>query len=89
MEKNTICLFVICCILVVSYAYDTNSKAIDQKQVSDWCISQEGAPDDKMQAFIDYACGVADCGPIHAGAPCIDPNTLMGIASIHELEGKF
>ncbi|KAG8369034.1 hypothetical protein BUALT_Bualt15G0108400 [Buddleja alternifolia] len=81
MEKNNICLFVICCILVVTYAYDTNSKAFDQKQAGDWCISQEGAPDDKMQAFMIYACGVAYCEPIQAGAPCFDPNTVKSHAN--------
>ncbi|KZT76957.1 glucan endo-1,3-beta-glucosidase-like [Dorcoceras hygrometricum] len=48
---------------------------------SNWCVAQIGAPQDKLQGFIDYACGVVDCTAIQPGAPCFEPNNLVMHAS--------
>ncbi|KZV24934.1 glucan endo-1,3-beta-glucosidase 13-like [Dorcoceras hygrometricum] len=46
-----------------------------------WCVAQTGAPTVKLQAFLDYACGVNDCSAIQSGAPCFEPNDLVSHAS--------
>ncbi|KAK6159752.1 hypothetical protein DH2020_003133 [Rehmannia glutinosa] len=81
MEKNNILLFLLCCLLSVAYVSKTHSKPVGQKQANDWCIAQANAPSDKLQAFINYACGVVDCTAIQPGGTCFDPNTIVSHAS--------
>ncbi|KZV31210.1 glucan endo-1,3-beta-glucosidase 12 [Dorcoceras hygrometricum] len=47
----------------------------------DWCVAQTGVPTDKLQAFLDYACGVNDCSAIQSGASCFEPNDVISHAS--------
>lgn len=46
-----------------------------------WCMAQLGAPADKLQAFMDYSCGVNDCTAIQPGAPCFEPNNVVSHTS--------
>ncbi|EYU26775.1 hypothetical protein MIMGU_mgv11b0163001mg, partial [Erythranthe guttata] len=65
----------------VVYGYETKFEPNGHKQTVNWCISQANAPQDKLQAFIDYGCGVVDCSAIQLGGPCYDPDTVVGHAS--------
>ncbi|KAG6543786.1 hypothetical protein Mapa_014817 [Marchantia paleacea] len=51
--------------------------------VASWCLAKATADPAALQVGIDYACseGKANCGPIQAGQPCFDPNTLVNHAS--------
>jgi hypothetical protein len=47
-----------------------------------WCICKPSASDAALQRTIDYACGNgADCAPLHAGAKCHNPDTLLAHCS--------
>lgn len=48
-----------------------------------WCVANEQVAEEKLQAGIDYACGLggADCRPIQDGATCYDHNSLASQAS--------
>ncbi|XP_074270372.1 major pollen allergen Ole e 10-like [Silene latifolia] len=48
-----------------------------------WCIALPDASQTDLQIALDWACGSgnADCGPIQAGGPCFEPNTLVSHAS--------
>ncbi|KAL3620695.1 hypothetical protein CASFOL_035607 [Castilleja foliolosa] len=81
MAKINLSLFFLGCLLSATCVFATRPNYFDQKQAADWCVAQPSAPEDKLQAFIDYACGVTDCGPISLGGPCYDPNTKQGHAS--------
>ncbi|KAL7105733.1 hypothetical protein ACP275_07G063100 [Erythranthe tilingii] len=72
MEKINISLFLIFFLVGVAH-----SKSIGHKQVGNWCVAQANAPDDKMQGFLDYACGVTDCAAIQSGGPCYDANNIF------------
>ncbi|KAG8363984.1 hypothetical protein BUALT_Bualt19G0079200 [Buddleja alternifolia] len=82
MEKKNLILLLVCCLFGhVVYASDENSKLIGQKQASSWCIFQLTTPPEKMQAFLDYACGKIDCGPIKPGGVCFFPDVLPAHAN--------
>ncbi|XP_012844508.1 PREDICTED: glucan endo-1,3-beta-glucosidase 7-like [Erythranthe guttata] len=69
MEKINISLFLICFIVGVAH-----SEPIGDKQADHWCIARPKIPNEKLQAFIDYACGIIDCAAIQPGGPCYNPN---------------
>lgn len=46
-----------------------------------WCIATVSAPNNKLQGFLDYACGRLDCSAIRRGGSCFEPNTLKNHAS--------
>ncbi|KAL8048406.1 hypothetical protein ABFX02_07G063200 [Erythranthe guttata] len=73
MEKINISLFLICLLVGVAHSKPT----IGRKQAVDWCIAIANTPADKLQGFIDYACGVIDCSAILPGGPCYAPNNLL------------
>ncbi|KAI3455250.1 hypothetical protein Pfo_011913, partial [Paulownia fortunei] len=82
MAKNYLCLFLVSCLLsVVVHAGNKHSKSAGKKDDKDWCIAQVEAPSDKMQGFLDYACGKVDCGPIQPGGACFVPDILLNHAS--------
>ncbi|KAL9162027.1 hypothetical protein ABFS82_07G060800 [Erythranthe guttata] len=83
MDKiNMLSLFLICCLFGAAYGYKTNSKPSGQKDIPDtWCIAKPNAPQDKLQGFINYACGEVDCGVVQPGGQCYDPNTVLSHAS--------
>ncbi|KAL9162032.1 hypothetical protein ABFS82_07G061300 [Erythranthe guttata] len=78
---NVVSLFLFCCIFCVVYGSETSSKLNGRKQATDWCISRPNAPQDKLQAFIEYGCGIVDCSVIQPGGPCYDPNTVVSHAN--------
>ncbi|KZV31211.1 glycosyl hydrolase family 17 protein [Dorcoceras hygrometricum] len=47
----------------------------------EWCVAETRAPTDKLQAFLDYSCGVINCSAIQPGAPCFEPNDVISHAS--------
>ncbi|KAL3620694.1 hypothetical protein CASFOL_035606 [Castilleja foliolosa] len=81
MEKITLSLIFLGCLLSATCVFATRPNYFDQKQAADWCVAQPNAPEDKLQAFIDYACGATDCTPIISGGSCFEPNTKQGHAS--------
>lgn len=48
-----------------------------------WCVARAGVSAINLQIALDWACGLgkADCGPIQAGGPCFNPNSLLSHAS--------
>ncbi|GFP79387.1 glucan endo-1 3-beta-d-glucosidase [Phtheirospermum japonicum] len=50
-------------------------------QANSWCVLQGNVPDERAQAFINYACGVVDCTAIQPGGPCFYPNSPASHAS--------
>ncbi|XP_047051061.1 uncharacterized protein LOC124656343 [Lolium rigidum] len=47
-----------------------------------WCVCRPDASDEALQSTLDYACGNgADCAPLHAGAQCHSPDTLVAHCS--------
>jgi hypothetical protein len=47
-----------------------------------WCTCRPDASEEALQKTLDYACGSgADCAPLHAGAQCHSPNTLVAHCS--------
>ncbi|KAL9172206.1 hypothetical protein ABFS82_03G030100 [Erythranthe guttata] len=81
MNKTNVSLFLVFCLFGTVYGYETKFEPNGHKQTVNWCISQANAPQDKLQAFIDYGCGVVDCSTIQLGGRCYDPNTVEGHAS--------
>ncbi|KAL3633654.1 hypothetical protein CASFOL_022416 [Castilleja foliolosa] len=51
--------------------------------MAEWCIANEQTPDSKLQAGLDWACGIggADCTKILPGHACYPPNTVRAHAS--------
>ncbi|KZV47415.1 glucan endo-1,3-beta-glucosidase-like protein 3, partial [Dorcoceras hygrometricum] len=45
------------------------------------CLAQVGSPPPLMRGFIDYACGVNDCGHIQLDGLCFKPNIVYEHAS--------
>ncbi|KAL7145157.1 hypothetical protein ABFS83_07G061300 [Erythranthe nasuta] len=81
MDKINVLLLLISCIFGVVYGHETtNSTSIGQKQLVKWCIAQPSAPQDKLQGFIDYACGVVDCSAIQPGGSCYYPTMVVSHA---------
>ncbi|PIN01984.1 Glucan endo-1,3-beta-D-glucosidase [Handroanthus impetiginosus] len=81
MKKTNLSLFIFCCLLGVVYAYDTNSKLDGRKAFHTWCIVKPDVPVDKLQGFINYACGIVNCAAIQVGGACFYPNTITSHAS--------
>ncbi|KAG8379730.1 hypothetical protein BUALT_Bualt07G0119800 [Buddleja alternifolia] len=78
MAKRFLSLFLVSCLLGVAvHAGNRSFKLSSEKDVKDWCVVQGSAPPDKMQGFLDYACGKVDCGPIKPGGACFDPDFLF------------
>lgn len=47
-----------------------------------WCVPKQGLNDTLLQGNLNYACGHGvDCGPIQAGGPCFQPDTLEAHAA--------
>lgn len=48
-----------------------------------WCVASQHAEEGKLQAALDYACGLgkAKCDQIQEGATCFQPNTVLAHAS--------
>jgi hypothetical protein len=47
-----------------------------------WCVCRPNASDAALQMTIDYACANgAYCAPLHAGAQCHSPDTLLAHCS--------
>ncbi|KAL7105726.1 hypothetical protein ACP275_07G062600 [Erythranthe tilingii] len=80
MDKINIFLLLISCIFGVVYGHDTNSTSIGQKQLVQWCIAQPSAPQEELQGFIDYSCGVVDCSAIQPGGSCYYPTMVVSHA---------
>ncbi|KAL7247505.1 hypothetical protein ACSBR2_002423 [Camellia fascicularis] len=52
--------------------------------IKKWCVPNEDASDEALQANIDFVCsssGRVDCSPIEEGGQCFDPNTVRSHAS--------
>ncbi|KAI3441305.1 C-CAP/cofactor C-like domain-containing protein [Psidium guajava] len=50
--------------------------------IGTWCVPENGTPDPKLQADLDFACGNgANCDPIKPGGPCFEPNTVKSHAT--------
>ncbi|XP_073038371.1 glucan endo-1,3-beta-glucosidase 7-like [Primulina eburnea] len=83
MAKNVlVILFLASCLVGVALSSRPQNAKFNTNQVGkDWCVAQIGAPADKLQGFIDYACGINDCLAIQPGAPCFEPNNLVSHAS--------
>ncbi|KAL3620692.1 hypothetical protein CASFOL_035604 [Castilleja foliolosa] len=75
MEKITLSLIFLGCLLSATCVFANRPNYFDQKQAANWCVAQPNATDEKLQEFMDYACGLADCAPIQPGGPCFEPNT--------------
>ncbi|XP_057769938.1 glucan endo-1,3-beta-glucosidase-like [Salvia miltiorrhiza] len=66
---------------VISYvaAHSISHAVIHQSKT--WCVVTVGAPNDKLQAFLDSTCNELDCKAIRPGGSCYQPNTLQNHAS--------
>ncbi|KAI3454686.1 hypothetical protein Pfo_011349, partial [Paulownia fortunei] len=68
--------------LVVSSGIENSNMADPiSHQSKTWCMTKVSAPSDKLQGFIDYACGQFSCKEIQPGGTCYEPNTLQSHAS--------
>lgn len=50
---------------------------------TNWCVARPGVPQADLKIALDWACGMGkvDCGPIQAGGPCFQPDTMLSHAS--------
>ncbi|KAL8048396.1 hypothetical protein ABFS82_07G061400 [Erythranthe guttata] len=80
MNKINVSLLLISCIFCVVNGFQTNSAPIGRKQVKSYCIAQISTPEEKLQEFIDYACGVIDCSAIQPGGSCYYPIIIISHA---------
>ncbi|KAL7119941.1 hypothetical protein ACP275_02G092600 [Erythranthe tilingii] len=94
MSSNTLSLFTIIvlssCVLYIcdgvptTHTLNQKVELIDQKQVKYFCVANFTNPSatrEKMQGFIDYACGKYDCSAIKPNGPCFEPDAIVSHAS--------